>query len=288
MMRIIGILFLFTTLSAHADPVLGKEQVVLQTEFGPIVLALYSKTAPETVKQFLKLVRLGVYDTTHFFRVHPGFVAQVSEETQRERPLDETQRAALKNIRGEFSGLRHEFGVLSMARWDNDPNSARMSFSILLGEAPHLDGKYTIFGQVTQGYEVLRDLQAVPREGTAPTTRLTISKMSVADNEAELAALLQAAESTPKREVASVRPMTRQALIGGLLLIAFVSAVVALLGRRIPERAVFALHLSNLLIAVFALVVALGPLTANSPWLGAALVLGLLTSFRLLGRFETL
>lgn len=288
MRKVFAVIGLFFCLAGQANPPLAKEQVVIQTEFGPIVLALYPKTAPETVKQFLKLVRMGVYDTTHFFRVHPGFVAQVSEETQREQPLDATQRAALKNIPGEFSSLRHEFGVLSMARWDDDPNSARMSFSILLGEAPHLDGKYTVFGHVTQGYEVLRDLQAVPREGTTPTTRLTITKMSVADNEGELAALLKDAERAPKREIASARPVTRHLLIGALLLIALVSSLVALLGRRIPDRTVYALHLGNLLIAAFALFAALGPLTANSPWLGAALILGLLAAFRLLGRFETL
>ncbi len=288
MIRAMAFCLLFATVGVCATPPLAKEKVVLQTDFGAIVLGLYPQNAPETVKQFLKLVRLGVYDTTHFFRVHPGFVAQVSEETQREHPLDETQRAALKNIPAEFSSLRHELGVLSMARWDDDPNSARMSFSILLGPAPHLDGKYTVFGKVIQGYETLRQIQAAPRDGTTPTTRLTIAKMSVAENEAELAALLKEAERVPPRDVTSTGPMGRPVLIGALLLIALISVGVALLGRRLPDRAVFALHVSNLLITVFALVVALGPSTANSTWLGAVLVVGLLASFRLLGRFETL
>lgn len=61
---------------------------------------------------------------------------------------------------GEFSNLRHQRGILSMARF-NDPDSGTSSFSILLGDAPHLDKQYAVFGRVASGLEVLSKLEAL-------------------------------------------------------------------------------------------------------------------------------
>ena len=67
-----------------------------------------------------------------------------------------------------------------MARQDNDINSGSTSFSILLGDAPHLDGEYTLFGELEKGDDVLRKLETTPRvNGNQPSTRLTVSTIEV-------------------------------------------------------------------------------------------------------------
>ncbi|KAJ4711306.1 Peptidyl-prolyl cis-trans isomerase [Melia azedarach] len=161
------------------EPELGSVRVVFQTNFGDIEFGFYPNVAPQTVEHIFKLIRLGCYNTNHFFRVDKGFVAQVADVVGgRSAPMNEEQRnEAEKNVVGEFSDFRHVKGVLSMGRYA-DPNSATSSFSILLGNAPHLDGQYTIFGKVTKGDETLKRLEEVPtrREGifVMPTERITI------------------------------------------------------------------------------------------------------------------
>ncbi|KAK4741382.1 hypothetical protein SAY87_024970 [Trapa incisa] len=161
------------------EPELGSARVVFQTNYGDIEFGFYPNVAPKTVNHIFKLVRLGCYNTNHFFRVDRGFVAQVADVAGgRSAPMNENQRVeAKKTIVGEFSNVKHVRGILSMGRYD-DPDSAQSSFSILLGNAPHLDGKYAIFGKVTKGDETLKKLEELPtrREGifVMPQERITI------------------------------------------------------------------------------------------------------------------
>lgn len=79
----------------------------------------------------------------------------------RELPVSDKNRAVFgKHIPGEFSNLPHKKGILSMARF-TDPNSGTTSFSILLGNAPHLDGQYAVFGRVVEGMDILDRLQTL-------------------------------------------------------------------------------------------------------------------------------
>ncbi|KZV16078.1 Cyclophilin-like peptidyl-prolyl cis-trans isomerase family protein isoform 1 [Dorcoceras hygrometricum] len=135
----------------------------MQTNYGDIEFGFYPTVAPKTVEHIFKLVRLGCYNTNHFFRVDKGFVAQVADVVGgRTAPMNEAQKSvADKTIVGEFSDVKHVRGILSMGRY-SDPDSAQSSFSILLGNAPHLDGQYAIFGKVTKGDETLRKLEQVP------------------------------------------------------------------------------------------------------------------------------
>ncbi|MBL8823243.1 MAG: DUF1553 domain-containing protein [Planctomycetia bacterium] len=161
---------------------LAPEMLLLHTVGGDILLALYPDVAPKTVKQILTWARLGVFDTTHFSRLEPGFVLQTSLAEDRIIPFTPAQQQSLGTIPGEFSTtLKHRKGVLSMGRDDGKPDSARTSFSILLGDAPHLDGQYTIFGEVEAGMEVVERLCTAPRvDGSnAPETRLTILNVQV-------------------------------------------------------------------------------------------------------------
>ncbi|KAL3511147.1 hypothetical protein ACH5RR_030548 [Cinchona calisaya] len=174
-----------------AEPQMGSARVVFQTNYGDIEFGFYPSVAPKTVDHIFKLVRLGCYNTNHFFRVDKGFVAQVADVVGgRSAPMNDEQRVhAEKTVVGEFSKVKHVRGILSMGRY-SDPDSAQSSFSILLGDAPHLDGEYAIFGKLTKGDETLRKLEQLPtkKEGifVMPTERITILSSYYYDTEMEI------------------------------------------------------------------------------------------------------
>lgn len=178
----VGLSLLFTltfTFALAEEPQLGSARVVFQTNYGDVEFGFFPTVAPKTVEHIFRLVRLGCYNTNHFFRVDKGFVAQVADVVLgRSAPMNAEQRKeAEKTVVGEFSEVKHVRGILSMGRFD-DPDSASSSFSILLGDAPHLDGKYAVFGKATKGDETLRKLEEVPtrKEGifVMPVERITI------------------------------------------------------------------------------------------------------------------
>lgn len=121
---------------------------------------LYPDVAPVTVENFVKLIEQKFYDGIIFHRVIPGFMIQGGDPTG-------TGRGGSKNeIKGEFlangvvNNLKHERGVLSMAR-TMDPNSASSQFFIMHETSPHLDGQYAAFGKVTKGLEVVDEIASV-------------------------------------------------------------------------------------------------------------------------------
>lgn len=193
---IFSMLFAVLPLTAHARvhgrhkvPKLSDDRVVLHTNMGDIVLGFYFNIAPKHVAQILKMVKAGVYDGASFFRVESGFVAQVSNNDARVTPVTDAQKAVIQKIPAEFSALKHRRGILSMARYDEDVNSAESSFSILLGDAPHLDGQYTIFGEVVSGMDVVSAIENVPlKEPTVPFVNIVIERAEVV-SASDLAAL---------------------------------------------------------------------------------------------------
>ncbi|AQK45435.1 Peptidyl-prolyl cis-trans isomerase CYP23 [Zea mays] len=146
-----------------------------KTNFGDIEFGFFPHVAPKTVEHIFKLVRLGCYNTNHFFRVDKGFVAQVADVMSgRTAPMNEEQKKeAEKTIVGEFSSVKHVRGILFMGR-HSDPDSVGSSFSILLGNSPHLDGQYAVFGRVTKGDDTLTKLERLPtrREGIFVMVRI--------------------------------------------------------------------------------------------------------------------
>ena len=131
---------------------------------------LYEDIAPVTVANFEELANDGFYDGLIFHRVIPGFMIQGGD------PLGNGTGGPGYAIKGEFksngfdNNLKHERGVLSMARSMN-PNSAGSQYFIMTDDAPHLDGMYASFGKVTSGMEeadrivsVDRDMMDKPRE----------------------------------------------------------------------------------------------------------------------------
>ena len=127
--------------------------VVIEMENGDVMKGeLYPEIAPETVANLEKLVNEGFYDGLTFHRVIPGFMIQGG------CPLGNGTGGPGYGIKGEFSAngfennLKHDRGVLSMAR-AMDPNSAGSQFFIMVEKAPHLDGSYAAFGRIIEGME---------------------------------------------------------------------------------------------------------------------------------------
>lgn len=149
----------------------NNPQVTIEMENGSIIkVELYPDIAPNTVKNFISLVKKGFYDGVIFHRVIPGFMIQGGD------PEGTGMGGPGYSIKGEFSGngfsnqLKHDKGVISMAR-SARPDSAGSQFFIMVERAPHLDGQYAAFGKVIEGIEeadrivsVKRDYNDRPRE----------------------------------------------------------------------------------------------------------------------------
>ncbi len=165
----------FTT---ETDAELGEFRVTLETSLGPVAVEFFADKAPGHVRAFLQLAEAGVYTGTAFHRVVPGFVAQGGLVTTRVPPLTERQRRYVKNLAPEFNDTRHERGIVSMARGEA-PDSAQTSFFVVLGPQPSLDGKYTVFGRVVEGTNVVEAIEQVPVDGEAPRTRLEITNVRI-------------------------------------------------------------------------------------------------------------
>jgi cyclophilin family peptidyl-prolyl cis-trans isomerase len=169
--------------AASASPApLGLQRVVLQTTAGDVVLGLFPQAAPRTVAHVLDLARSGALDGADFFRVVPGFVVQV-DVNERSTPLPAgASSVASRTVPLEVTPLlRHQRGVLSMAHYDGKPDSGGSGFSILLGGAPTLDGKYTVFGDVEQGMDVVDEIAAAPLSGSHPIVPVTVTHALVTD-----------------------------------------------------------------------------------------------------------
>jgi cyclophilin family peptidyl-prolyl cis-trans isomerase len=268
----------------------GTERVVFNTPAGDLVFALYPDVAPRHVRQFLKLVSEGAYDSTRFGRLEQGFVLQLFTAEDRRVPLKERQRALLRPLKAEFSELLHRRGTLSMARLDNDPDSACSSFSILLGPAPHLDGQYTVFGEVERGMDVVDEMCKVPVDGTRPRVALEVRKAIVVPSVAELSELnLVAAHpvEVPEPVAAVASSASNPTLAGGMLLIVTCGVVTFALANRLPPRVVLSLGLMNVLIGSFLLLILLTPAAQTSSALALAVFVGMLGTFKMMSRFES-
>lgn len=127
---------------------------------GNIKIELYPEIAPNTVNNFISLIKKGYYDGLIFHRIIRGFMIQGGD------PRGTGMGGPRYSIRGEFSAngftndLKHTEGVLSMAR-TMDPNSAGSQFFLMTSVSPHLDGQYAAFGKVIEGLNLIMDLEKV-------------------------------------------------------------------------------------------------------------------------------
>jgi peptidyl-prolyl cis-trans isomerase B (cyclophilin B) len=159
---------------------LSATRAVIETSMGNITLEFFPDRAPNHVRQFLRLAASGVYNGTSFHRVVKGFVIQGGHMPTRREPLDEKQQSFVRNLYPEFNATLHERGIVSMARLGDDVASGSSSFFIVLAPSPSLDGKYTVFGRVASGLDVVEKIEAVPLKGEDPVTRIEVNRVTVA------------------------------------------------------------------------------------------------------------
>ena len=269
--------------AAPGEPRLSRERAVLHTSLGDVVIAFYQDVAPRHTAQILKLMKLGVYDSIHFYRVEPGFLVQLSDARDRQVPLTPEQDAAIKPIKAEFSAMRHVRGVVSLAREDNDPDSGTTSFSILLADAPHLDGKYTIFGRIERGWDALDAMVAQPLDGQhRPLDRISLDKVDVVDAKKVDSVLRPAPAMKP-------RPPREEMPRAWLALVAAMSAVglaIFFTAGKIPPNATACLGMLNVLIGYFLMFLVLAPRARENSALAVAVFVGSIAVFKAMSFFE--
>jgi len=136
---------------------------VIKTSMGDMVVEFWSDAAPKTVENFKTLAGKGFYDGTAFHRVIKGFMIQGGDPNTKD-PAKEAlwgQGGPDYRLKAEFNAHPHKRGVISMAR-SGDPDSAGSQFFICHAAAPHLDGKYTAFGKLIKGEDVLDKIANTP------------------------------------------------------------------------------------------------------------------------------
>jgi cyclophilin family peptidyl-prolyl cis-trans isomerase len=127
------------------------EVAVLETSLGTMVFRLFETDAPKTVAYFKALVKEGFYDGKPFYRVVAGHVIQTGDGGESGRPT----------VPDEFNKNPHVAGALGLAH-DKEPNTGSTEIYVCLAPRPHLDGRFTVFGQIIEGMDVLTKIGAVP------------------------------------------------------------------------------------------------------------------------------
>jgi cyclophilin family peptidyl-prolyl cis-trans isomerase len=156
-----------------------RRTVALRTTLGTLKIQMQPEWAPEHVRNFLKLTETGWFDHTAFHRIVKGFVVQGGMPNTRPDGAPHPADRWVRPLKGEFrDDVKHTRGVVSMARND-DPNSATTSFFLMLGDAPHLDGKYSAFGRIVEGMEVLEAFEKEEADGETPKRRLELIEATI-------------------------------------------------------------------------------------------------------------
>jgi len=165
-----------------------SEQAVIKTSAGEMVVEFWPDVAPKTVENFKALAKKGFYDGTAFHRIVQGFMIQggdpLTKDAKREHEWGTGGPG--HNVKAEFNDRSHQRGVLSMAR-SSDPDSAGSQFFICLADANFLDGKYTAFGKLVKGDDVLGKIGATPvaagnsGEKSKPLSRVAVESVTIVE-----------------------------------------------------------------------------------------------------------
>lgn len=137
-------------------------RLTFQTAKGDFTVVTFPREAPKTVEQIVKLVKSSFYDGIAIHRVVPNFTVQLGDPQTKTLPATDNKigrGGSGTRVPQEFTGqtVKHLPGVVALAR-ANDPNSGDSQFYVSLAPAPHLDEAYTVFGLVTRGMDVVRNL----------------------------------------------------------------------------------------------------------------------------------
>jgi peptidyl-prolyl cis-trans isomerase B (cyclophilin B) len=173
--------------AAPADPApMSNQAAIIHTTAGDITIQFWTDAAPTTIANFEKLAKQGFYNGTAFHRIIKGFMIQGGDPLTKD-PSQEMRWGTGGpgySINAEFNSHPHQRGVISMAR-SSDPNSAGSQFFICLGDCPSLDGKYTTFGKLIKGDDVLGKIGDTPvtysasGEMSKPTQRVEIKSIDI-------------------------------------------------------------------------------------------------------------
>jgi peptidyl-prolyl cis-trans isomerase B (cyclophilin B) len=146
---------------ADKEPAPAQETIaILHTSLGDITLGFYPENAPNHVENFLDLSRSKFYDGTLFHRVISGFMIQGGDPLSKDdNPRNDGTGNGPRRLKAEFSSQPHNRGALSMARGQN-PDSASCQFFIVHQDSNFLDGKYSVFGYVIDGMDVVDKIAA--------------------------------------------------------------------------------------------------------------------------------
>lgn len=170
---------------------------VISTSFGDMVIEFFEGAAPKHVESFKLHARNGFYDGAIFHRVIPGFMIQGGDPNTKgdNKATYGTGGHAAKyygiglaeekntwSLPAEFNNIKHKRGIVSMAR-SNDPNSGGSQFFICAGEVNHLNGKYTVFGQVIEGDEIIDQIINLPRDARDNPNRRVEMKVKLGKRE---------------------------------------------------------------------------------------------------------
>jgi peptidyl-prolyl cis-trans isomerase B (cyclophilin B) len=164
----------------------ANQVAVIKTTEGDMVVQFWPEAAPKTVENFKALAKKGFYDGTAFHRIIKGFMIQGGDPNTKDpaREAEFGQGGPGYTIKAEFNSHLHQSGVISMAR-SRDINSAGSQFFICDGDAPSLDHKYTAFGKLIKGEDVLRKIADTPVVGSItgepskPTKRVEIKTIQI-------------------------------------------------------------------------------------------------------------
>ncbi len=155
----------------------GDKVAVMETGYGAVTLEFFPGDAPDHVRNFIDLTQQGFYDGLTFHRIIDGFVIQGG------CPKGDGTGGPGYNIKAEFNSRKHLPGTLAMAR-SADPDSAGCQFYICLAPLAQLDGKYTVFGQVIDGMEVVRRIGKVQTDANdKPLEPVIIKRMHIEDKQ---------------------------------------------------------------------------------------------------------
>ncbi len=182
-------LFLVTLLGVHAAPI-GPEVAVMQIQFGKekqfqqVVIGLYDNAAPLTVANFKELCNKKFYNNMRFHRAFPNSLVQTGDPKSRHGEADRSGTGGPGyTVPAEFGGT-HTRGAVAMARLPDHINPAKASngsqFYTCLAPMPKLDGKYTVFGEVLEGLDVLEAISNQPTDSNDfPLAKIVIKSITI-------------------------------------------------------------------------------------------------------------
>ncbi len=162
---------------------LSETKAVIETKLGKIELKFFPEVAPNHVKNFVELAQKGFYDGTTFHRVIPGFMIQGGDPNTKNTDRSKHGMGGPGyTVKAEFNEKLHKRGILSMAR-AQDPDSAGSQFFICAADAPFLNKKYSVFGEVVSGLEMVDKIVSAQRDKMDnPVERIEIKVKIVEEN----------------------------------------------------------------------------------------------------------